>query len=677
MMQCIRGAALAGAAWLLSVPATAMAAPRPLLEEDFDRLQTVESPACTADGNWIAYTVTTTDRAADELKSAVWLVNWTGTENWQLSAAGESATLPKFSPDGRYVAFLSARGGAEAQQLYVLDRRGGEARALTHGAGDVVDYQWSPDGTRILLEIAGAGGAAGEEAATATSEAKVPKPIVIDAVHFKQDRSGYLTASSHSRLFLLDVVTRDVLPLTGDLHFREEHGVWSPDGKRIAYISNRRADADLSNVDEIYITTAQPGATPVRVAWGYAPYKQGLLFTADGKRVVFRVGNEPRLLAYSTDRLAWADAAGGQPVVIGQGLDRNVTAVSLTATPGVLSVLVEDDGSQYPATLQLATGRVERLVPGAMSATDQCSAAGHLAVVAATDYVAPEIHAVENGRLRRLTNHNGPLLAELALGRVEDFKFSSRDGTEVHGILTKPVGYQPGRAYPTILWIHGGPIGQDEHGLAFDTYPLALERQWFAAHGYAAVAINYRGGSGRGAALQQAIAGDWGHLEVEDLLAGIDYLVKSGIADPQRLGVGGWSYGGILTDYVIASDTRFKAAISGAGSANQLTMFGTDEYVTQYVHELGLPWTNLEPWLKVSYAWLHADRNRTPTLYLGGEKDFNVPIAGGEQMYQALRLQGVPTQLVVYPGQYHIFTRPSYIRDRIRRYLAWYDHYLK
>ena len=225
--------------------------------------------------------------------------------------------------------------------------------------------------------------------------------------------------------------------------------------------------------------------------------------------------------------------------------------------------------------------------------------------------------------------------------------------------------------------VHGGPNGQDEHSLLLDGYPLQFERQFLAAQGYVVLAINYRGSSGRGAQFQQAIFADWCHHEVEDLRAGVDQTIARGIADPDRLGVGGWSYGGILTDCVIARDPRFRAAVSGAGSANQLSMFGSDQYLLQYVNEMGPPWRNTDLWLKVSDAFFHADRIVTPTLFLGGQNDFNVPIAGGEQMYQALRTLGVPAQLVVYPEQFHIFTRPSFIVDRARRVREWYARYLK
>jgi len=221
-----------------------------------------------------------------------------------------------------------------------------------------------------------------------------------------------------------------------------------------------------------------------------------------------------------------------------------------------------------------------------------------------------------------------------------------------------------------VVYIHGGPNGQDAHSFSFT-------HQWFAANGYVVLSPNYRGSAGRGEKYQKAIHGDWGHLEVVDVLGAVDAVVKSGLADPARLGIGGWSYGGITTNYTIASDSRFKAAVSGAGSALQTSMYGIDQYTVQYDVEIGPPWKARDTWLRISYAFFNADRIRTPTLFMGGEKDFNVPIAGGEQMYQALKSLGVDTQLVIYPGQFHGLTVPSYERDRLRRYADWYNKYLQ
>jgi dipeptidyl aminopeptidase/acylaminoacyl peptidase len=293
-------------------------------------------------------------------------------------------------------------------------------------------------------------------------------------------------------------------------------------------------------------------------------------------------------------------------------------------------------------------------------------------VLSGGDTKATEVYALEGHALRQLTHQNDALFAELDIAPTEEISFKSKDGTEVHGLLTRPVGYTRGTKVPLLLRIHGGPNGQDAHS-------FSVERQWFAANGYAVLAVNYRGSSGRGREYSRAIFADWGHYEVEDLQAGVDHVIQMGVADPDRLGVGGWSYGGILTDYMIASDPRFKAATSGAGTAFTVAFYGTDQYIIQYDYEIGPPWNPKawETYVKISYPFLHADRIKTPTLFLGGERDFNVPVQGGQQMYQALRSLGVDTLLVIYPNENHGITRPSYVRDRLERYLTWYDKYVK
>jgi dipeptidyl aminopeptidase/acylaminoacyl peptidase len=312
----------------------------------------------------------------------------------------------------------------------------------------------------------------------------------------------------------------------------------------------------------------------------------------------------------------------------------------------------------------VAGRRVTNAFSAARGATD-----GGLAVLSATPDRAPEVFAAEGGALRQLSHQNDSLFATLQLGVTEDFTSKSADGTEVHAVLVRPAGAPAGTKLPMVLYIHGGPNGQDE-------YAFNLPRELFASHGYAVLAVNYRGSNGRGASYQKAIFADWGHKEVIDLLGAVDAAVARGIADADRLAIGGWSYGGILTDYTIATTSRFKAAVSGAGSALQLSMYGSDMYVSQYEQELGAPWEKRDLWLKLSYPFFQANRIKTPTLFMGGDRDFNVPVIGGEQMYQALRTLGVPTQLVVYPGMFHSPSTPSYRVDIFSRYVAWFDRWL-
>jgi dipeptidyl aminopeptidase/acylaminoacyl peptidase len=654
-------------------------AKRLITVDDMYRMQQVGNPQCSPDGEWIAYTVTSVDRQADRRITAIWMVNWPGTQNVRLTYGNKSANSPRWSPDGKYLAFLSAQKNDEKTQVWLLNRLGGEPKQLTEVTQEISSFRWSPDGKRLVLEMSS--GDDDEKKNDGTNRSgpvfKGPKPIVIDRSHYKEDVEGYLTAASRSQLYLFDVESKKLEPLTTDKKFDDRDAVWSPDGTRIAYVSNHQGDPDATGTDDIFIIEAKAGATPQKLATTYSPNGQHLAWSPNGKLIAYLQGFEPKFNAYNQDRLALIDAHGGTPRVLTEKLDRGVTSPEFTSDGSAITFLYADDRREFPARIAISGGEVVKLAGSDLVVFQQSSVAAHTAVTAASDTAAAEIFALENGRLRKLTSHNDALLSELQLGTVQDISFKSKDGTEVHGMVTKPPTYDVSRKYPTLLWIHGGPNMQDDHALRFDSYPLQVERQLFAAHGYVVLAINYRGSSGRGAEYTRSIYADWGDKEVADLLAGVDMAVANGIADPQRLGVGGWSYGGMLTDYTIASDQRFKAAMSGAGIGNELSMYGSDQYILQYNNEIGVPWKNLDLWIKISYPFFHADRILTPTLFMGGQSDFNVPIGGGEQMYEALRTLGVPTELVIYPGQFHLFTRPSYIHDRMQRYLAWWDQYLR
>jgi dipeptidyl aminopeptidase/acylaminoacyl peptidase len=275
---------------------------------------------------------------------------------------------------------------------------------------------------------------------------------------------------------------------------------------------------------------------------------------------------------------------------------------------------------------------------------------------------------VERGRLRTIADHN-EWVGQRQLGSVEAISFPSADGTIIEGLLARPADYVAGRRYPTILRIHGGPVYQFSHEFMEDW-------QVYTGAGYAVVAANPRGSSGRGFDFSRAIWADWGNKDAEDVLAAVDHAIGLGVADAGRLAVGGHSYGGILTNAVIARDPRFKAAASGAGASNFLGTYGVDMYIREYDFELGRPWDNREAWDRVSFPFFQANRIRTPTLFYCGELDLNVPCVGSEQMYQALKALRVPAQLVIYPGEWHDITVPSYLRDRMQRHLDWYGRYL-
>src|SRR5437868_9765024 len=353
-----------------------------------------------------------------------------------------------------------------------------------------------------------------------------------------------------------------------------------------------------------------------------------------------------------------------------EDLDRGVSVLRFASDGQTVVATVTDDRSVYPVSI--TRNAVTRLLDPPVIVSNLAMNGGHTILLSGNDMKPTEIYAMEGKKLLQITHQNDALMNELELGKTEDVNFKSKDGTEVHGLLTYPVGYVKGTRVPFLLRIHGGPNGQDQHS-------FSIERQVFAANGYAVLAVNYRVCLGRGQEYSRSIFAEWGHYEVEDLAAGVNHVIEMGVADPDRMGVGGWSYGGILTDYMIATDTRFKGATSGAGTAFTVAFYGTDQYIIQYDYEIGPPWNpkSWETYIKISYPFLHPDRVNTPTLFLGGERDFNVPVQGGQQLYQALRSLGIETQLVIYPNEFHGITRPSYVKDRYERYLSWYDKYVK
>ena len=673
----LKTALLAAAGLAVTSTLHAQTPARAFTLDDLAKLKSVSDPERSPDGKWVAYTVSGTDTEKDKRDSDVWMVSWDGSEQIRLTSSKDSESNPQWSPDGKYLAFLTSRGNDDEDdekknkkkgtQVWLLNRAGGEAEKLTDIEGDIEDYAWSPDSKRMVLVISDADPSDDPEKMEGWKR-KTKPPIVIDRYAFKNDQSGYL-GKLRTHLYLFDIAGKKSEQITsGD--FDDRSAAWSPDGARIAFVSERGKDPDRTNNPDIFVIDAKAGATAVRLTTFAGPDEGKPAWSPDGKTIAYVQGDEPRYYAYNLSRLAVIPATGGTPRVLTESLDRAVSSPVWTTDGKAILVIVEDDRAQYLARVPSSGGAVEPLTTGRRVVNSpSLGSDGGAAIVASTSSEPYEVFAVEDGKLRKLTSQNA-WSAGVAFAKVEDVTFTTRDGATVNGLLSRPATAPAGEKLPLILWIHGGPNGQDDH--AFDD-----EREYFAANGYAVLQVNYRGSSGRGSKHQKAIYADWGNLEVVDLLAGVDWAIKSGAADPERLGIGGWSYGGILTDYTIATDPRFKAANSGAGSALQLSMYGSDQYIMQYETELGPPWKSQDLWIKVSYPFFHADRIKTPTLFMASEKDFNVPVVGAEQMYQALRSNGVDTQLVIYPDQHHGVRVPSYVRDRFERRLAWFDKYLK
>ncbi|HEU5131597.1 MAG TPA: S9 family peptidase, partial [Pyrinomonadaceae bacterium] len=650
---------------------------RPMKLDDLTRFRNVNDPQISPDGQWVAYVVGTTDAKDDKSSSHIWMVNIDGSNDRQITFSNESESSPRWSPDGKYISFTSSRPGkARGNQVWLLDRNGGEAMQLTELKGRLQGHEWSPDSKRLALVIGDPDpesdpGPSPQPGATP----RVPKPIVIDRYRFKQDGQGYLLTGRHTYIYIFDIATKKLERLTKS-KWDESSPAWSPDSTRIAFMSNHGEDPDRDPSAQLFVAEAKPGATEKQLTSDTTRASRARPeWSPDSKWIAFIEGDEKKYGAYNMDHLALVPSDGSSAPVrfkASEDLDRGVSSPRFSSDGKTIQFLVTDDRSVYPMKASVSGGAAQRLLNPPVVMSNWNFNGGRVVAISGGDTKTGEIHVWEGNSLRQITHQNDALFSELELGVTEEINFQSKDGTTVGALLTYPVGYVKGTKVPLLLRIHGGPNAQDQH-------TFSAERQMFAANGYAVLAVNYRGSSGRGQKFSRAIFADWGNYEVQDLLAGVDHVIKMGVADPDRLGVGGWSYGGILTDYLIASDTRFKGATSGAGTAFTIAFYGTDQYIIQYDYEIGPPWNPKawETYVKISYPFLHADRIQTPTLFLGGERDFNVPVQGSQQMYQALRSLGIDTQLIIYPNENHGIQRPSYQRDRMERYLTWYDKYVK
>ncbi|MBM3791460.1 MAG: tetratricopeptide repeat protein, partial [Acidobacteria bacterium] len=483
---------------------------------------------------------------------------------------------------------------------------------------------------------------------------------------FKQDGAGYLR-EIRRHIYVFDIEKKSTEQITSG-PFDDGSPVWSPDGKWLAFVSNRTPEPDSNFNTDIFVVEARPGQTP-RQLTTWEGSDSSPAFSPDGQTIAYVAGGNPKDIWYATNRIAAIPFQGGTSKPLTGDLDRNVSDPQFTPDGKHVLFALEDGGNDHLARVPVAGGAVERLIAGErVIQTYDVGTGGEIVVLESVTARPGEISVWRDGSLKKITAVNDEFLKGIRLGKVERFKARSADGTMIDGFLTRPPDAAPGRL-PTILRIHGGPVSQFSTG-------FSQEWQILAAHGYAVVAANPRGSSGYGQAFSRALFADWGNKDFQDVMAAVDHVIAMGVADPEKLGVGGWSYGGILTNYVITQTDRFRAAISGASEVNYLANYGTDHYQRQWEAELGLPWKNTDLWIKLS-PWYKVEKIVTPTLIMCGERDMNVPLLNSEQLYQALRRLGRETELVIYPGQTHGIRVPSYQKDRYERYLAWYDRYLK
>ena len=648
--------------------------PRNITVDDFFKLKRVGDPRVSPDGKWVAYTVSSSDLKKDKSETQVWMIPAAGGDPLPMTAKGSSASRPRWDSEGRYLAFLSARNGKKTQ-VWLLNRNGGDAQKLTNVRQGVQAYEWSPGGNRLVLVIRDPSpeDIAAEKAEKEGKEYKPPKtrrPYVVDRLQFKRDYRGYLNRL-RTHLYIFDVASRKLTQITsGD--FDDSQPAFSPDGRFLAFTSNRSKNPDGNYNTDIWVAAADnpdKGQTLQQVTTNPGPDRSPA-WSPDGKWIASVSATDVKAMVYATSHLAISSAQGNSFKVLTAELDRHVYSPKFSRDGKHIYFIWEDSGERHLARMSVNGGALERPIAGQRSVRGfQFGPAGEIAALITAPHLPSEVFLRKDGSLEQLTFTNKALLAKLRLAEIENIHYRSKDGTEIEGFIYQPPAFNREMRYPTLLRIHGGPISQ------FD-FSFNFEAQLFAANGYVVVMVNPRGSSGYGQKFSMELFRAWGIPDFDDVMAGVDHAIAKGYSDPGRLGVGGWSYGGILTNYVITKTGRFQGAISGASEVLLVANYGHDHYQRWWEQEFGLPWEDREIYEKLS-AFNYVENVTTPTLIMGGENDWNVPIQNSEQLYQALKRLGVETQLVVYPGEFHGIRKPSYQKDRYQRYLDWYARYVK
>ncbi len=633
--------------------------------DDLFEIKNVGNSQISPEGDWIAYTVTSTDKKSDKSSTRIWMAPTDGGEAIPMTAEGYSASSPKWSPDGKYLTFLASKGEKAKSQVWALNRKGGEAQALTKIKQGVSAYEWSPDGSKLLLSIKD------PKPETKEGEKEKPQPHIIDRLQFKRDYAGYLDRR-RTHFYIQNIGDTLTTQITsGD--YDDSSPAWSPDGNLIAFVSNRSENPDGNDNSDIWVVAADntdKGQTLLQITKNPGADRSPA-WSPDGKHIVHISDTEPELIWYATSHLAISQSNGkGEPVYPTMEIDRNFSRPQYSKDGKSIISMLEDSGEKQLVSVDLASKNIKKIVSGQQIVNAyQMNGKGEIAALITSPMIPTEVYFIDDGAPKLISKVNSKWLDQVSLSDVENLHFKSEDGTEIEGFLYKPIGYKKNLQYPTILWIHGGPVSQYHFG-------FNLTAQMYAAQGYAVILANPRGSSGYGQEFSKAIFADWGNKDYQDVMAAVDHVIEKGVADPNRLGVGGWSYGGILTNYVITKTDRFKGAMTGASEVLYVANYGHDHYQRHWEAELGLPWENREAWERIS-PFNYVENIVTPTLIMGGAVDWNVPIHNSEQLYQALKRLGRTTQLIVYPGEHHGIRRPSFRVDRLKRWINWYDIHVK
>lgn len=663
---------------------------RGITPEDYFAFEFASDPRVSPDGKLVAYVLTKIDRVQNRRNSSIWMVATDGSRaSWQFTTSPQSSTSPRWSPDGKSIAFLSSRPesigastsaaatGTQAaaataeqprNQLYLLSMNGGEAKRLTNLKNGVSLFRWSPDGTRLIVvsRIGPSDARTGD--ARDRSDVRHYKNT-----SYKFNDTGWFD-DRRTHLWIVEVKSGSAKQITSGDDWNDSDPQWSPDGTRIAFVSNRTGkEYDGSRNNDVWVINADGTGNLTKIS-DHDEADNQPRWSPDGKWIAFagevHERDHPKIwLAPSTGGAASVLAANGLDLIPG-GLEWSADGKSIYFETGV-------KGENHLLRVDVSAKSVAQVTmgPRAVRGVDFNFAGGKMVYLVNDFKHLDDLYVADlNGKNeRKLTNLNEALWKQLQLADVERFTYKSADGWDIDGFLVKPINWQEGKKYPLVLSIHGGPAGQ--YGV--DWYH---EFQVYAAKGYAVLFTNPRGSTGYGQKFERGIVNEWGGKDYLDIMNGLDgALKKYPWIDQQRMGVTGGSYGGFMTNWIVGHTDRFKAAVTLRSLSNFISDDGTRDGAYGHTPDFGG-----DIFQKMDLYWdrsplKYANKVKTPTLILHSDNDYRVPIEQGEQWFRALKHFGVTTEIVFFPRENHNLTRtgePKHLVESLNWQLYWFDRFL-